>query len=408
MDKPMRLLHISTVLLAATLGLATAARSTSGKDGNSFPPPEEPGGKFSREAATERLQRTQEKAAQLRTLPGAQSTPEAAPRLQLMQNLLANAQTALTAGNYPLVFSLCDQTERVAAESYALMNRKSFQRGPSPMTGMGGDDSLRNRQDQKLAAEANIQRLSERIAFYSQRLETGKNPRAGELMDKIRGLLDGARQQVAAGRPLAAAPYLSQAETLFPELQRLIQEFANLDKQNISGSSRDPYKDRQPGAQAALGQANERYRRLSNSFVRLSEQAGQPDDARTVSLRTHIQELLDKTKEALATGKADAANEYCVKVEGLLTDLHRSLSATGNRLSPATWDRLKAKLERASEIVSASGNGKAAKILEKGREHFDRAERSHAEGQATRAELEMDLALKLAAKAVDIARSESR
>ena len=73
----------------------------------------------------------------------------------------------------------------------------------------------------------------------------------------------------------------------------------------------------------------------------------------------------------------------------------RSISGTGGR-------------RRIDSHTTASKNGKASRILEKGKEHFERARRSHSEGQASRAEVEMDLALKLAAKAVDIARSGPR
>jgi hypothetical protein len=59
-------------------------------------------------------------------------------------------------------------------------------------------------------------------------------------------------------------------------------------------------------------------------------------------------------------------------------------------------------------VVGSSGNEKAARILEKAREHFERADRGRAEGRAGVAAVEMDLSLKLAAKAVDIARSGSR
>jgi len=77
-------------------------------------------------------------------------------------------------------------------------------------------------------------------------------------------------------------------------------------------------------------------------------------------------------------------------------------------LTPAAWQRLKAKLDRAAEIVASSGNDKASKILEKGQEHFERAQRNQTDGQSARAEVEMDIALQLAAKAVDIARAGGR
>ncbi|MDB5102663.1 MAG: hypothetical protein JWP91_352 [Fibrobacteres bacterium] len=396
-----RIRSLTLIVLAASCGWVPAAHAARPAD-KPVTGAAQPKDKNTLETATQRLDRLLVRSGQLLAQPGAQSTPEAAPKLQALQDLIEKAKEALSMGNYALVISLCDQAEPLVAESYALIDRKSIQHGSA-----AGNDTLDKRQITKLA-EKNLQRLTERFSYFSQRLEVGGNPRAAELMDKIRDLLDAAGQQIAADRASLAGPFLSQAESLFPELQRLIQENANSEKRNPSGSSRDPYKDLQPAVQAAMGRASESYRRLQNGFTRLNEQSVQTDDPRAQALRSRIQELLDRTKEALSTGQAEAAREYCSKAEGLLTDLHRSLSAAGNRLSPTAWERLRSKLDRAAEIVAASGNEKAGKILEKGQEHFDRAERNHSDGQESRAEVEMDLALKLAAKAVDIARSGSR
>lgn len=151
------------------------------------------------------------------------------------------------------------------------------------------------------------------------------------------------------------------------------------------------------------------YTRLLERYTRLTEQSNRNENPKAAPLKARIQDFLDKAKEAVATGKAEAAKEYCLKAESLLPELRGTVSATGgDLLTPAAWQRLKAKLDRAAEIVASSGNDKASKILEKGQEHFERAQRNHADGQAARAEVEMDIALKLAAKAVDIARANGR
>jgi hypothetical protein len=159
--------------------------------------------------------------------------------------------------------------------------------------------------------------------------------------------------------------------------------------------------------QAPLSQAEAIYQRVYNAAQRLGERPVDGEDAKTTALRTRVFDLLEKAKDALATGQPEAAKGYCLKAEGLLTEWHRSL-ASDDKLSPAARDRVKAKLDLAGDIVASAGDEKASRILEKARDHFDRAERSRIDGRAGLAAVEMDLALKLAAKAVDIARARSR
>lgn len=401
---PVQLFILILALLAA-LGSPLAAQESPGPG----PGDDKPylGGTPRLEDAAKRLEHAVERYAEIQAKFGAQSTPEAATLNDAIQNLIGQARQALANGNTMMVMGMCDMLERRIGELNMLGGKTAterFRSGPGPY----GFDSLRLQQDQKIGAEWEIQRVAERLAWVSQRLELSKNPQAAALIEKIRTLIESARRESEAGRFQNVRPMLAQAESLLPELQRLIQENVSSDKGNLSGTGHDPFKDRQPGEQAALAQAWELYRRVYNGAVRLSERPVEASDAKAAALRTRVFDLLEKAKEALATSKAEAAKEYGLKAEGQLTEWHRILSATGNRLSSGAWDRVKAKLERATQIVTASGNEKAAKILEKARDHFERAERSHAEGQAARAEVEMDLALKLAAKAVDIGRSGSR
>jgi hypothetical protein len=394
------ILAILALLAAAMPSLAARQDLGRGMEDKPFGPP-------TMENASERLNRAVGRFNEIQEKFGLRSLPEAMPSIEAVQVLIAQARQALAAGNPAVVVNLCDLIERRIVELNLIGNRKAMEHNKSGPGGSGGD-TARIWEDLQIGAQFDIGRVAERLDYYSQRLQAGKNPQAADLIKKIADLVEAARKEMAAGRPANVRPILAQAESLLPELQRLIQENLSSEKQNLSGPGRDPFKDQQPGAQAALGQAWEIYRRVYNSAVRLGERPSGPEDAKSAALRARVSDLLEKAKEALATGQAEAAKEYCLKAEGQLAEWHRSLSAAGNRLSPATWERLKAKLERAGEIVSASGNDKAAKILEKGREHFERAQRSHADGQSARAEVEMDLALKLAAKAVDIARSGSR
>ena len=398
-----------TLALLATTGYANAARQGMPAGGDQpYSGLEGPGG-LTPENISERLQRAVEHLSQLQSKFGPASAPEAAASFDGAQNLIAQVRQALAAGNTMLAASLCDQLEKRISEFNYIGQHQAMERvksGQGP--GGPGFDTSRLRQDQQIGADFDIQRTAERLAYFSQRLETGKNPQAADLLEKIRNLIDAARKENAAGRPLNVRPLLAQAESLLPELQRLIQDNVNSDKQNLSGTGPGSFKVQQPVAQPALGQAWEHYRRVFNNAARLGERPAGPEDARSAALRARVNDLLEKAKDALEKAQAEAAKEYCIKAESQLAEWHRSMATADNKLSPASWDRLKTKMERAGDIVAAAGNEKASRILEKGREHFERAERSHSEGQAARAEVEMDLALKLAAKAVDIARSGRR
>lgn len=280
----------------------------------------------------------------------------------------------------------------------------SYSPYPGPPPDPGVPDTARINQDMRRHAEWELSRTTDRFNYFSQRLESSKNPRAAELLEKIRGLLNTARQELAMGRFWNVRPFLGQVEYLFPELQRLAQEISDSEKQGSTGNLTDSYKN-----QTSMGQAADIYNRVLDRVTRLREQSHAPTDAKFSAQAMRIQELLDKAKESLATGKAEASKEFSLRAERLLPEWHSSASSTmGGRLSPSSWLRLKAKMEKAAEIVIGSGNEKSRRILEKAQEHFERAERSHGEGQSARAEVEMDIALKLAAKSVDIARTGSR
>ncbi|MDB5049372.1 MAG: hypothetical protein JWO30_2443 [Fibrobacteres bacterium] len=402
-------MHTSTrhllplLLLAGMLGIASARTGVAARDG--FSDDHGPsGGTLSAETSKQRLDQVTENFSRLQSMPAMQNSPEAASQFWNIQDLITKARESLAAGNNQAVMTFCQQIDLRIGEIYTKEKPRIRSDVGSSGPGSGGDSS-RIREDLKTRAESDI----ERVGLLSQRLGAGKNPCASEVLGKSLLLLENAKQGIASDRLAASREFLTQAEALMPELQRLVQESANSEKQGSSAPSHGSCNDQQPSAQASLAQASETYHRLLERYTRLTEQSTGSEDPKSASMKTRVQELLDKAKEALATGQPEAAKEYCLKAEGLLPDLRRTVSATGgDRLTPAAWQRLKAKLDRATEIVSSSGNDKAARILEKGQEHFERAERNHADGQAARAEVEMDIALKLAAKAVDIARAGGR
>ncbi len=408
---------LSTALLAMGLLLAGLAGSASARPGGTgkqgIPQPDrgqgQSGGVNSPEAAKLRLEQVTENFSRLQSLSSLQNSPDAASQLWGIQDMITKARDALAGGNNASVFEICAQIDkRIGDLFFKERNRVRTENGSNPGPG-GGADSNRIRQDMQAQAELDYERASERFASLSQRLGAGKNPCAADVLDKVKGLLDKAQLEIRANRTANSRIYLTQAEALTPDLQRLTQESSNSEKQGSSAPSHGACDDQQPSAQAALVQASETYHRLVERFTRLTEQSVGSDDPKSATVKARLQDFLDKAKEALANGQPEAAKEFCLKGESLLPDLRKTVSSPGgDRLTPAAWQRLKAKLDRAAEIVASSGSDKAAKILEKGQEHLERAQHNQADGQAARAEVEMDIALKLAAKAVDIARSSGR
>jgi hypothetical protein len=393
----------SIFLLSLAVGAARAERQDGGPGPGPYSgyPREYPSGPRM-EDVTERLNRDVRHLQETESKYGMQTMPEAAAALQSVQTLIAQARQSLEAGNLVLAVGQCAILENRITELDMLGRRKSMDRLRSGEG--GGTDSSRLHQDQQIAAEFGIQRRADRLAYLSRRLESGKNPQASALIDKVRGLLEAARRESAAGRSRNVLLLLYQADPLLNELQSLEQALSEADSHGASGPNREPMKNQE---QASLSQAEANYQRVYNAAQRLGERPVDGEDPKAAALRTRVFDLLEKAKDALATGQPEAAKGYCLKAEGLLTEWHRSLSSE-DKTSPAARDRVKAKLDLAGDIVAASRDEKAVRILEKARDHFERAERSRADGRAGLAAVEMDLALKLAAKAVDIARSRSR
>ena len=409
-----------SLLLATALGMAaaggagTAGSRTHGDDRapmGQYPEPgimDDPGGNYGPEFVVQRLERIEAKWTGVQYRFTVQNSQQTAFLAASIQDQLAKAHEYIAAGNFPAADMACNAINGHIEKLIGILNYNAWKQSQGGTQGPGGDPE-RWMQDMKNAAVIDLQRDDARLAYLSQLLSVSKNPRAAETLDKVRALLDKARMEISDDRPGPARMLLSQVEPLFYELQRLVQESRSAETQQAQDAARDAYKDKQSGSRTGMAQATEIFRRVQGRATRAKEQARSSGDAaKAAAGNARIQELLDKAKEALGSGQAEAAKGYALKAEGMLAELHRAANAGEARLSPAAWQRLQAKLDRAAEIVAASRSDKAARILEKGKEHFERAQRSQSEGQASRAEVEMDLALKLAAKAVDIARSGPR
>lgn len=260
----------------------------------------------------------------------------------------------------------------------------------------------------KDAVQSDLQRTTDHFELLARRLQESKLPRTIELLDKVRSLLIRAKLELDQNHLTLVHDLLNQVESLFPELGRLAEQIPNQDKYGLPESFQDGYQNQQPAARVAMAQATETYHRVYDHLSRLRDQNKLQTDPNSNEQLIHIQDLLEKCREALASGHAEAAKGLGIKAEAQLTEWHQITIRTGGdplRVSASALERLKTKIDKATEIIRTSGNEKAQRILEKSLEHLERAERGKAENQAVQAQVEMDIALKLAAKAVDIARS---
>jgi hypothetical protein len=396
------------LLLAASLAFSRpGSQGPSGMDlGGGDRPMMGEGGEKLAEEARQRLQRSQQNASEIQSKFQLQGVQEAAPLLKTLQSLISQAQDELATGNFQSVSNLCDMIDKQVAVLHNLGTRRLLDQKTSG--GNPGSDPSALLEQQKATADWDLQQTSDRFELLARRLQESKSPNASTLIEKVKLLLDQAKRELSDNHPLSVPPLLRQAEGFFPELARLGEQTTDLDKHGLSGSFQDSYKNQQPAALAALAQATEIYNRVHDRMVRLGDQTKFRDDSKSTALLIRVVELMDKCRDALATGQGEAAKELGLKAEALLTEWHQSREKGGAdpaRISGTALERLKLKLNKATEIVAAARNDKASRILEKGMEHFDRAERDQAEGQASRAQVEMDISLKLAAKAVDIARA---
>ena len=281
---------------------------------------------------------------------------------------------------------------------------------PPPHDGLGGGDTSKLAEFIKSRNRTDYQVTKEHFERLAQILKDRKSQSALPLIERGRSLLDQANQALSGEKVVSNRPILDQVEGVIMEMNRLSESQPGIETHAVPGSNQDSHLNSQPAQKSALIQATEIYNRVHDRVTRLGDQKETKDDPKSVALFNRILDMQDRTREALANGQADAAKDLALKSENLISEWHRNGDApqVGNQTTAShtgELDRLKVKLDRATEIVAASKNEKASRILEKGMEHFERAQGSELEGQTSRSKIEMDIALKLAAKAVDIARS---
>jgi hypothetical protein len=234
-----------------------------------------------------------------------------------------------------------------------------------------------------MEASALHQRLQDHL-FRLRDRPGADDEKARALTAKVQELLDKCKENLAAGKASAAKDLALKAEALLAEV--------HLAAAGGSGPGSDPGRRR----------IEDRLQRASDLLVRRQADGG---DAARLSQASALLEQARAALQSSGNGRPDAAEALLRHAEKLLAE---AAASAGGRLSASAFDRMQGKLERAGALVKASGDEKAARILEKALDHFGKAGRFRSEGQNPRAEAELDIALKLAAKAVDIARSARR
>lgn len=303
-----------------------------------------------------------------------------------IRNLLASARLEIAAHRPAYAFPLMSQAEALFPELGQLsLEPRDLDNLPSQG---GHPDLFKDLQRPATAQNAlmDAYALHKRLQDHLMRLKDRPGPAADDekthtLQARIQDLLDKCKETLAAGKTDAARELALKAEALLGELHLA-------------------------AAGGMQGQGDPGRRRLEERIQRgLDLVRRRQGDGASEERLAAASTLLAQARTALSGGKPEAAEGHLKQAEKILGEVGTSV---GGKLSASAFDRLRAKLEKAGYLVSASGNEKAARIQEKAMDHFAKAERYRSEGQSARAEIEMDIALKLAAKAVDIARAARR
>lgn len=305
------------------------------------------------------------------------TNPNIATWIDQARELLSRARGELDAGRPHVALQIIRQADYYCGMLGQIPTDSQWGKPPGG-TQLGG--SPESQKDYHIAFDRH-KKNQDHLLQLRDRLSGAGDERLVGLMQKSQELLDKCKESLAAGRPDAAMELIAKAEMMIAEIHR--------------EAGRRPVS--QEGSRRRL--ADRIHRDLELLARRKSEGAAADRIAAAAN-------LLEQAQSSHRSGNAEAAEKALAQAEKVLAQADPS--QRGSKLSVSSFDRLQGKLEKARAIVQASRDEKASRILEKGLEHFAKAERYRSEGQKARAEAEVDIALKLAAKAVDIARSSGR
>jgi flagellin-specific chaperone FliS len=147
------------------------------------------------------------------------------------------------------------------------------------------------------------------------------------------------------------------------------------------------------------------YQRTVDAVERLSERVDATDNPKAARLVEVAGNELAKARE-LIDERPYVAVKHVERARRIVREMRR-FAVRGNRCEERVT-RLEERLDRASEIVEESDDEKALEVLTKAKEHYRRGVELCEAAQTTKATVQLDIAAKLTARAVELAGDVTR
>lgn len=211
--------------------------------------------------------------------------------------------------------------------------------------------------------------------------KNGGNEDAVAGLRKAVEIQDQAKQALQTGR-------MKQAYKMTLEAREVLIRTAKnaLDKEDI---------------EALVERARQYWAKTNAMIERVEKALDNQAHPRAAEMLAKARELQQKARDAWKAEEPVAAMREARAARRIVAALMAAGRESGN--AGDEIKKVEAKLERAARLVQASGNAKALQILEKGREHLQKAREAQDGGQKARAVEQARVAAKLIAKAVDVA-----
>lgn len=146
--------------------------------------------------------------------------------------------------------------------------------------------------------------------------------------------------------------------------------------------------------------AQQYYERTEAMIKKLKGQIDPDKNPNAAKLLTEAQNQLDKAKEARDAGEPYKALQFASRAREIVDQMAKfehQVETIDQRIP-----NLQAKIDRAKDIVEDANNANATEVLDKGVDHFNKGKDLFEAGKDKEATVELDVAVKLVAKAVDI------
>ncbi|MDD5675765.1 MAG: hypothetical protein PHC61_16465, partial [Chitinivibrionales bacterium] len=154
---------------------------------------------------------------------------------------------------------------------------------------------------------------------------------------------------------------------------------------------------------AAIKQrATQYYNHTEAQIKKLSASVDPSKEPRLAKLLADAQEDLNKAKAALDAGQPLKALHNATLAREIADEIARFSHRVEN--IDDRIGRVETKIEQASDIVQEAAKPMATEVLDKAVEHLNKGKELYADNKENAATVELDVAVKLAAKAVDLAK----